>query len=121
MARLSAPLHHNPALYLRVAFEALHWPATTFEAAMHCIARRDIIELIATQWPQRPMENMVSISKINLQASVAAAHYRTAQSANPYPEQSAPGLLFAKCFHLEQKRMLAPASPVHAATETIAD
>lgn len=121
MARPPAPLHHNPALYLRVAFEALHWPGPTFEAAMHDPARCEIIELIATRWPEKRMENIVSISKINWLATDAAARHRTAREANPYPEHSVPGELFVKCFNLEQKRLLAHTLQAQVATETIAD
>lgn len=117
----SAPLHHNPALYERLAFDCLCWPGLSFEAAMHCPVRRDIIELIATRWPHRPMENIVSISRISWLATDAAQRHRTPREPNPYPEHSAAGQLFAKCFNLEQKRLSAQATQAQAATESIAD
>lgn len=113
MARPPAPLHHNPALYERPAFDALHWPGHTFEAAMSDPARRDIIEFIATRWPQKPMENIVPISRICQLATGAARTHSTAREANPYPEHSAAGGLYAQCFELEKARIAA----VKAATE----
>ena len=44
----------------------------------------------------------------------------TLRSANPYPDHSAPGQLFAKCFGLEQKRLSAQAIQAQAAIQTIA-
>lgn len=114
------PFTHNPATYQPIAFVALGWPGT-FEAAMQCTARRDILEHIATWWPKRPMENIVSISRIDLLATNAARRGDTLRSANPYPEHSAPGQLFAKCFDLEQKRLSALALKDQEATETIAN
>ncbi|NQW92673.1 MAG: hypothetical protein HQ446_01305 [Polaromonas sp.] len=100
-----AGLTHNPATYWRSAFTALHWPSITFDAAMQCPARRDIIEFIATWWPQRPMCNIVSISRIDLLATDAAQRGDTAHSANPYPSHTPPGQLWLKCFAAEQARM----------------
>ena len=51
------------------------------------------------------MENIVSISKIDLLATDAARRGDNAHSANPYPEHSAPGQLWLKCFAAEQARL----------------
>lgn len=114
-------LAHNPAAYLRPAFDALNWPDLAFDAAMRCPMRRDIIELIATCWPAKPMENIVSISRINWLAIDAAQRCRTAREALPYSEHSAAGQLFAKCFDLEKKRLSALALPAQSATENVAN
>ena len=114
MACLST-LAHNPANYVRLAFEAIDWPHLTFEAAMKDTVRRDILEFIATHWPQRPMTNIVSISRIDLLATDAARRGDHARSANPYPEHSAPGQLWLKCFAAEQAR-LALATAAQAAS-----
>ena len=111
---------HNPTVYLRKAFEALNWPDVTFHDAMRCPARGNIIELIAIRWPQRPMENIVSISRISWLATDAAQRHRSARDANPYTEHSAAGGLFIKCFDLEKKRLLAHAVAAQAAVETVA-
>lgn len=121
MARPPAALPHNPAAYLHAAFTALHWPGLTFEAAMQCTARRAILDLIATRWPEKRMENIVLISRIDLLATNAARRGDALRSANPYPEHSAPGQLFAKCFDLEQKRLSALALKAQEATKTIAN
>ena len=115
--------HHNPPQRLRqhLAFEALCWPGLTFDAAMHDPVRRDIIELIAIRWPQRPMENIVSISRISWLATDAAQRHRSARDANPYTEHSAAGGLFTKCFDLERKRLLVHAAAAQAAIETVAN
>ena len=99
------PLFHDPAAYLRTAFVALHWPHLAFEAAMQDAARREIIEHIATWWPQRPMENIVSISRIDMQATDAARRGATACSAIPYPDHTPAGQLWLKCFAAEQQRL----------------
>lgn len=113
------PLAFDPDVYLRPAFEALNWQGLAFEAAMQDPARRDIITFIATRWPQRPMENIVSVSRIDWLATDAATRCRTAHEANPYPEHSAAGQLFAKCFDAAQKRLSAQVPRVCAATESV--
>lgn len=118
MPEPATPPAFNPALYLRPAFECLHWPSHTFDAAMQDPARRAIIEFIATCWPQRPMENVVPISRICQLATGAARHHATAREANPYPEHSAAGGLYAQCFDLEKARMTAAAAATQPAGET---
>jgi hypothetical protein len=108
---------YNPAIYRPIAFAALAWPGT-FEAAMRCPARRDIIELIATRWPQRPMTDIVSISKIDLLATNAARRGDKLPGANPYPDHGAPGQLFAKCFAAEQARLALTAAAQAASVYT---
>lgn len=119
---MPAPLNltHDPALYQRVAFTCLCWAGLTFEAALFDAGRRDIIDHIATHWPHRPMENIVSISRISYLATDAARRRCTLRDVNPYPEHSAPGQLFAKCFHLEQKHLLAQATRARTAIESVA-
>lgn len=95
---------HHPATYRPIAFAALGWPGS-FEAAMQDTARRDILDHIATHWPRKPMDNIVSISRIDLLASNAAKRGATARSDNPYPEHSAPGQLWLKCFSAERDRI----------------
>lgn len=112
-------LHHNPAHYQRLAFECLCWAGLTFDAALLDPGRRDIIDHIATHWPHRPMDNIVSISRISYLATDAARRHSTLRDANPYPDHSAPGQLFAKCFDLEQKHLLAQASRAQVATESV--
>lgn len=113
-------LHHNPAHYQRPAFDCLCWADMTFEAALLDPARRDIIEFIAIHWPHRPMENIASISRISWLATDAAQRHRSARDANPYTDHSAAGQLFAKCFRLEQKRLLALASRAQPAIDSVA-
>lgn len=105
---------------LRTAFTAMHWVGWTFEAALADPVRRDIITHIASHWHRRPMENIVSVSRIEQLAQRAALHAHSARHVNPYPEHSAAGGLFTRCFDAEQKRLKSHATPAQAATETIA-
>ena len=109
----------DTGVYRRLAFDALAWVGITFEAAMADPTRREIIEHIATRWPQK-MENIVPISRIEQLAQRAAAHYVSARDANPYPDNSAAGGLFVKCFHAKQKILAAQVMQAQAAIETIA-
>ena len=111
---------HNPATYLRPAFQALNWPGMEFKDSMFDPARFEIIEFIATHWPKRPMEHIVSISRVDWLATDAAQRHTTAQSANPYTEHSAAGGLFIKCFNAEKTR-IAQAAQAQAAIENIAN
>ena len=120
MARPATSPSHSPDQRQRLAFEALYWAGLTFDAAMHDPARRDTIEFIATRWPERPMENIVSISRISWLATDAAQRHHSARDANPYTEHSAAGGLFIKCFYLEKKRLAALSTPAQAAIETVA-
>lgn len=95
---------HHPATYQPIAFAALGWPGT-FEAAMQCTARREIIEHIAIHWPRKPMENIRSISSIDMNATDAARRGASARSAIPYPEHTPAGQLWLKCFAAEQARL----------------
>ena len=113
-------LHHNPALYQRLAFDCLCWTGVTFEAALLDPGRRGVIDHIATHWPHKPMENIASISRISQLATGAAQRHRSARDANPYTDHSAAGQLFARCFDLEQKRLLALAPQAPPATESVA-
>lgn len=116
---MSSPTQPSDA-YLRTAFAAMAWLGWTFEAAMHDPVRSDILTHIASHWPRRPMENIVSVSRIAQLASRAALHDSSASAANPYPEHSAAGTLFAKCFDAEKKRLEAEAARAQSATESIA-
>ena len=104
----------------RLAFIALNWQGLRFEVAMQCPVRRGTIEFIATHWPKRPMEHIVSISRVDWLATDAAQRHTTAQSANPYTEHSAAGGLFIKCFNAEKTRM-AQAAQAQTAIENIAN
>ena len=95
---------HHPATYQPIAFAALGWPGS-FAAAMQDALRRDILEHIAIHWPQKPMDNIVSISRIDLLACQAAARGDKLPGANPYPDHGAPGQLFIKCFAAALQRM----------------
>ena len=117
---MSSPTPPSDA-YLRTAFAAMAWVGWTFEAAMHDPVRRDIVTFIASHWPHRPMENIVSVSRIEQLAQRAALHERSAQRANPYPEHSAAGGLFAKCFEAEKKRQTAHIPRAQSASETTAN
>jgi hypothetical protein len=110
---------HNPDAYQRIAFDALHWVGWTFEAAMQDSTRREIIKYIAIRWP-KTMDNVIPISRIEKLAHQAAGLHDTAGQANPYPEHSAAGGLFARCFDAEKNRRKVLAAKAHAAIETVA-
>lgn len=103
----------------RLAFEALYWVGWTFEAAMNDGTRREIIELIATRWP-KSMENIIPIRRIEQLAHKAAGQYASARDANPYPDSSAAGGLFVKCFEAEQNRRKALSQQDPSAIQTAA-
>lgn len=103
----------------RLAFDALYWVGWTFEAAMNDRTRREIIELIATRWP-KSMENIISIRRIEQLAHKAAGQYASARDANPYPDSSAAGCLFVKCFEAEQNLHKALAQQQQPAIKTTA-
>ena len=113
-------LTHDPALYLRTAFDCLCWAGVTFDAALLDPERRSVIDHIAIHWPHRIMENIVSISRISYLATDAAQRGCKLHEINPYPGHSVPGQLFAKCFELEQNRLLTQASRAQPATESVA-
>lgn len=110
----------HTAAYQRMAFAALHWVGWTFEAAMADPTRREITEFIATRWPKRNMETIVPISKIERLARLAATQHGSVREANPYPEHSAAGGLFARCFAAEKNKHTSPATRAQAAIETVA-